>query len=92
MKKVHQIIDNQSDLKLKQQQAKRVSQSLIMELQIPMGKHLTYFLQEPKAKDNCDAISRWVLRNQRDKNIGSEHYTELKEQLCRELSDLNTGY
>jgi len=86
MKPINQTFNRQIELRQQQQQATRIAKSLIIELRISLGNHLTYFLGEPNASDNTEAISRWVLRQGDTEAISNEHYFELKEKLIQTLS------
>lgn len=73
--------------RLRLQRAYSAANSMMFQLQIPEGKHLVFVLNQPEALDNKEAISRWLLDQNKCVAIDEVAYASLKEKLQQLLTE-----
>ncbi len=76
---------------LRLQQADSVANSMMLQLQIPIGNHLAFVLEQHQARSNKEAICGWLLVQNKHQPINQECYKRLLERLRQTLWELNAG-
>ena len=90
----HRIIDKQlieiQLQKARMKRAMRIASSIKLRLRINDQTQLGYFLDEPDAVDNLEAITYWVLAEQKRAGVDELPYLELLEIFRTLLMDLDS--
>ena len=68
----------QNSFTLLKRKARKIASNLVFDLKIPLGSNLVYFLEQPSANDNQEAISMWVIEQTEYFNLENHEYYKLK--------------
>lgn len=88
MKQADIFMNELIEAKQRQKHANAAAASMMLDLQIPGGRNLSFFLGIPKPMPNQEAIAYWILINLPESQpMSKEVYYELKGKLYRLLMD-----
>lgn len=80
-------LHKQNEEKAYEKKIQVIANNLIQQLRVPLGNHLIYLLDAPKAKNNEQAVKEWLKSNTTRFELNELDFEQLKVKLKMKLED-----